>query len=276
MGAFTPPPRIPLGPPPPLSGTMLSPPELAPCPSPSPLFIPPQVMVQIMTGMSSIQEEVTKYLYRWDKYNNIYQLDKDAFIRRFAKANRPLSQFDAEIQKYKDSQSLIQNEETTTTIKFIKVDCAPLKTALGAHCNEWQKKFFTLLNTMACTELDALYEMFASSMKKIKAAPTSLDMLGEQLNLVTKLQAEEGLTVAKFEPLQAQYALLEKYEVSIKEEEVCTRRSLGMGLLWLNEHPPLVAGRKPSIWRQPPPLSSALYNVLCGSVWHQTAAGRAP
>lgn len=65
-------------------------------------------MVQIMTGMSSIQEEVTKYLYRWDKYNNIYTLDKDAFIRRFAKANRPLSQFDAEIQKYKDSHSLIQ------------------------------------------------------------------------------------------------------------------------------------------------------------------------
>lgn len=44
-----------------------------------------------------------------------------------------------------------QNEETTTTLRFLKVDCAPLKQALGGHCAEWQRKFFTLLNTTAST-----------------------------------------------------------------------------------------------------------------------------
>ena len=57
------------------------------------------------------------------------------------------------------------------------MDCAPLKQALTGHCNEWTKKFYNLLNTMASSELDALYELFKSNLEKVKATPSSLEML---------------------------------------------------------------------------------------------------
>ena len=179
-----------------------------------------KVMVQIMTGMSTIQEDVTKYLFlRWEKYNQVHTLDKDAYTRRFAKGKREMWQFDQEIQKYKDQMSLIQNEETTTTIKFIRVECLPLKNTLNKHCHGWMTKFYQLLNNMTNQELTSLYEYFSVNKKKILAQPTGLDMLGEQLATVQKLKAEEVQTEARFKPLKEQYGLLEKYEVAFPEQE---------------------------------------------------------
>eukprot|EP00756_Hemistasia_phaeocysticola_P025139 Hpha_TRINITY_DN15989_c0_g2::TRINITY_DN15989_c0_g2_i1::g.72379::m.72379/K10408/DNAH; dynein heavy chain, axonemal len=179
-----------------------------------------KVMVAIMTGMSTIQEDVTKYLFlRWEKYNQVHTLDKDAYTRRFAKGKREMWQFDQEIQKYKDQMSLIQNEETKTTIKFIKVECLPLKGALNKHCNEWMGKFYALLNQMASQELNSMYDMFKAYKKKIQETPVNLDMLGEQLATVQKLKTDEAATEARFKPVKEQYALLEKYEVAFSDQE---------------------------------------------------------
>ena len=64
-----------------------------------------KILVQIMNGMSACATELQKYLTYWDKYRPLWEMDKDAFIRRYAKAQRPLSQYDIDITRYKDQQS---------------------------------------------------------------------------------------------------------------------------------------------------------------------------
>ncbi|KAJ9437970.1 Dynein-1-beta heavy chain [Diplonema papillatum] len=192
-----------------------------------------KVMVQIMTGMSTIQEDVTKYLYlRWEKYDQVHTVDKDAYTRRFARGKREMWSFDQEIQKYKDQISLIQNEETTTTIKFLRVECLPLKATLNAHCQEWMVKIYQLLNSMAVQELNALYDYFSTNKKRVLAQPTGLDMLGEQLAAVQKIRAEESQIEARFKPVKEQYGLLEKCEVSIPEQELT--RLTGLDESWMS------------------------------------------
>ena len=42
----------------------------------------PQVLVSVMTGMREILPRLQKYLATWDRYKHIWDVDKDAFMRR--------------------------------------------------------------------------------------------------------------------------------------------------------------------------------------------------
>eukprot|EP00960_Hanusia_phi_P047139 758242-Hanusia_phi.AAC.10 len=56
-----------------------------------------KVMVAIMGGISSNVGKMQKQLTYWEKFNHIWEYDKDAFFRRYAKSNRPLSAFEEDI-----------------------------------------------------------------------------------------------------------------------------------------------------------------------------------
>ena len=87
-----------------------------------------------MTGMREILPRLQKYLNTWDRYKHIWDVDKDAFMRRYAKANRALTAFETDITRYKELQHDIQSEEGVSNIGFIRIDSQPLKQALTQHC----------------------------------------------------------------------------------------------------------------------------------------------
>ena len=179
-----------------------------------------KVLVQVMTGMREILPRLQKYLNTWDRYKHIWDVDKDAFMRRYDKARRALTAFETDITRYKELQHDIQSEEGISNIGFIRIDCQPLKQSLTQHCHTWQNKFTQLLNTNAATELMRLYEHMESCQDILKRRPRTLDQLAEQLKLLETENAEFEKTEARFEPLETQYRLLEKFEVAIKESEL--------------------------------------------------------
>ena len=44
--------------------------------------------------------QLMSYLTIWDSYREIWELDKEAFIRRYQRLNPPVSSFDADIARY--------------------------------------------------------------------------------------------------------------------------------------------------------------------------------
>ena len=164
------------------------------------------VLVQVMTGMRDILPKLQKYLNTWDRYKHIWDGDKDAFMRRYAKANRALSAFETDITRYKELQHEIGAEEGISNIGFIRIDSQPLKEALRQHCGMWQQKFTQLLNSQAATELQALLDHMEDCRTKLAQKPKNLDMLADMIKLhETEVQAQKA-TEERFEPLETQYA----------------------------------------------------------------------
>ena len=91
-----------------------------------------KVLVHVMTGMREILPRMVKYITTWDRYKHIWDVDKDAFMRRYAKANRALTAFETDIARYRELASDIQSEEGYSNIGFIRVDSGPLKQARAA------------------------------------------------------------------------------------------------------------------------------------------------
>lgn len=178
-----------------------------------------KIMVSIMGGMSSSLDKLQKYLTFWEKYKHTWDYDKDAYIRRYAKANRTLAAFEADIQRYKDLQNEIQAEETIVNMNFICIDCSPLKQAIVGHCVSWQSKYTSLLHGNALNELKELREIFSDNTTRLAKVPTTLEELADSINHCKKLQAEKESILGRFEPLYEEYKLLEKCDIQIPEEE---------------------------------------------------------
>ncbi|KAJ3396878.1 hypothetical protein HDV05_003046, partial [Chytridiales sp. JEL 0842] len=89
--------------------------------------------VGIQNGMANNASKCQAYLRNWDSYREIWEINKDAFIRRYAKLKPALSTFDADINRYNEVANNTQKEETLTNVNFVRLDCSPLKHALVAH-----------------------------------------------------------------------------------------------------------------------------------------------
>ncbi|CAK4669134.1 unnamed protein product [Aphanomyces euteiches] len=189
-----------------------------------------KVLVHIMNGMSASATELQKYLGYWDKYKILWNQDKQAFIRRYAKANRPLQQFRVDIERYREQQVSIQNEDLTNTINFIQIDTQSLKASLVDHTVQWIGKLTGLLNQTASDELKALIKMIKENTKRLEVKPTNLDHLGESIRLLQEIKDSAPTVEAQFEPLQQKYDLLAEFDVQISDEE--TRDLQGLRAQW--------------------------------------------
>ncbi|KAG4103981.1 dynein heavy chain and region D6 of dynein motor-domain-containing protein [Neocallimastix lanati (nom. inval.)] len=186
--------------------------------------------VTIQNGMTNNGVKCQEYIKSWDNYREIWEINKDAFIRRYAKSKPALSTFDADINRYNEVANNTQKEETFTNIYFALLDCSLLKHDLVTHCVEWQNKLTTLLNDNAKQELNDLYELFQTNTEKLSKPPTTLDELSSGLKLISELKENSESIQGQFSPIHEKYQILEKYEVPITENE--KERLEGLNAHW--------------------------------------------
>ena len=58
-----------------------------------------KTQTQINSGMQLNATNLQNYLSTWDNYREIWEINKDAFIRRYQKLNPQVSSFDADIAR---------------------------------------------------------------------------------------------------------------------------------------------------------------------------------
>ncbi|EFJ08553.1 hypothetical protein SELMODRAFT_185288 [Selaginella moellendorffii] len=179
-----------------------------------------EILMMITAGVIGITDKVQHYLQYWEKkYRSIWDQDKDAFIRRYERAKKPLSAFESDIVKYRDLQEDVQGEEGITNLRFLRIDCGPLKQAIISHCVAWVSKFTTLLNTIAKTELESIYAYMEKNKQQLKRKPETLDQLTETVNEWRAVVDERSAMEAKFTPIDEKYDTLFKFEVMIPDDE---------------------------------------------------------
>ncbi|BDA42104.1 Dynein heavy chain 2, axonemal [Coccomyxa sp. Obi] len=184
-------------------------------------------------SMPSVVDRVQTLLLYWEKkYKLLWDQDKDAFMRRYEKAQKPLAAFEADIRRHRDIIDDITSESASDTIRFLYVDCGPLKQALVAHCEAWISKFTTLLSSLAMRELAELHAYVRSSSAELtqllQTSPEAKEV--EALELGKKILDEREGMQAKIEQLHGRFQLLEEAEVPLGDPE--TTQLEGLHLAW--------------------------------------------
>jgi dynein heavy chain len=179
-----------------------------------------RVVVASMNGMSSSATELQKYLSYWDKYRSLWEMDKEFYFRKYAKANRNPQQFDVTISGFKHQQGDIQSESSNHNINFVRVDCNTLKDSLVNHCLQCQNRLTGLLNQNGSDELKSIYDLFKDSSDKLVQSPNDLDELSYKIGLCKQLKDDKEVIRARFDPVREIYDTLTKFEVVVKDEEL--------------------------------------------------------
>ncbi|CAG9464381.1 unnamed protein product [Pedinophyceae sp. YPF-701] len=175
---------------------------------------------QLVNLGEGITAQAKQFLDYWEKkYQHVWDQDKDAYIRRYKKADKPLLAFNGDTQKYQDLGEEVMAEDTSTNMRFMRVDCSPLKQSIHGHCNAWVGKFTGLLHDISSTELNNLFSYFRDNKAKLAQQPANLDELASSVTLQRKLAAERESTEARFQPLRAKYESLEKFGVGLRDAE---------------------------------------------------------
>ncbi|XP_071375886.1 dynein axonemal heavy chain 2, partial [Centroberyx affinis] len=194
-----------------------------------------KIQAAVAAGMRANAGHLQAYLKTWDKYREIWETNKDSFIRRYQRLNPPVSSFDADIARYTEVDNNVQQEETVLSIQFVMLDCSPLKFSLVQHCHEWQGKFTQLLSLMASTRLKELHGFLQDNAKRLSQPPQTLVELGESLKLLETIQGDLAKTEAQIPPIHEQFAILEKYEVTVEQAVQEMLESLNREWLWFQQ-----------------------------------------
>lgn len=59
-----------------------------------------KIQAAIATGMTANASHLQAYLKTWDKYRDIWEINKDSFIQRYQRLNPPVTSFDADIHRH--------------------------------------------------------------------------------------------------------------------------------------------------------------------------------
>jgi dynein heavy chain len=179
-----------------------------------------RMTVSIMNGMSGSATELQKYLGYWDQYKALWEMDKDQYIRKYAKNNKPPSQFDVDVTKYRNLQSQITGETSQHIINFVRVDCNVMKDSLIGHCLQCQNKLTDLLHHNGHEELKSILNLFKDSSERLTVAPVDLDELSEKIGLRKHLFESLEAVQERFSPVHEVYNTLMKFDVPVAEAEL--------------------------------------------------------
>ena len=170
-------------------------------------------IIAIDSGLGKIVDPVATFVARWEaSYRHVWETDKDQFIARYRKAKKPLADFEADIERYQALLEQVTREDGVANLLFLRIDSAPLKSSLKSHCEEWKRRFTTLLLETADEELAALYRHFESNTKELVTAPTNLDELAAKVNVHKRIMETKEETHGRFAPLRAIYASLHRMD----------------------------------------------------------------
>ena len=174
---------------------------------------------QINAGMEHNAKLLDQYLTTWlNNFRELWEVNKDSFLLRYEQRNPAVSIFDGDIARYTEVENNIQNQETIQTVQFILLDCSPLKFSLLGHCQEWQNRFTSLLLKLASQTLRRLIGCFEENTQRVMVQPETHFDLDKSNKLLEALQTNLPAINDQFLPLNEQFDVLQKYEVTVPDE----------------------------------------------------------
>ncbi|KAF6777224.1 hypothetical protein AHF37_03473 [Paragonimus kellicotti] len=201
-----------------------------------------QFQSALVAAEQEISSAVQEPLSYWDQFREIWELPKDDFIQRYRQLNPHVSSIDADIARYTEVTNKVQDAETMVTTRFLQLDFSLLKNAIAAHCRDWQQRLTNLLLDMTTDSLNGVYTYVATVSEKISKPPQNLDELSESIQLLERILTEQHEIQAKFGPLEEQFAILDKCEVTYTDEVANRRANLAND--WMQFQSALVAAEQ--------------------------------
>ncbi|XP_030749874.1 dynein heavy chain 2, axonemal [Sitophilus oryzae] len=170
---------------------------------------------QLNNEVRYVVEKIKEYIKVWEPFRDLWEVDKDKFIRRYEEEDPSAALFDANIGRYTELANNVQIQETVSEVYFLQINCANLKKAIIEHCLEWQEKLCLLLYNITERKLNDIYEYMDKNIKEISKEPQTLEHMQQSIVLHAQLKNDIPIQEEQFPQITDQIYTLDKYTVPI-------------------------------------------------------------
>ncbi|XP_077826327.1 dynein axonemal heavy chain 2 isoform X1 [Macaca mulatta] len=166
-----------------------------------------KIQTQISSGMTNNASLLQNYLKTWDMYREIWEINKDSFIRRYQRLNPPVSSFDADIARIsRPPQTLEELGVSLQLMDTLQHDLANLETQIPPIHEQ-----FAILEKYEVPVEDSVLEMLDSlNGEWVVFQQTLLD--SEQMLKKYKEKFKTGLIHSADDFKKKAHTLLEDFE----------------------------------------------------------------
>lgn len=101
---------------------------------------------------------IKDYMKNWEPFRDLWEIDKDLFMKKYEMENPSAANFDANIGRYTEVANNVHIQETVVDVHFIQINFGDLKKSIIEHCIEWQLKLCELLYSLTAKKITTVYD----------------------------------------------------------------------------------------------------------------------
>ncbi|XP_031362138.1 dynein axonemal heavy chain 10 [Lonchura striata] len=185
--------------------------------SQSPLVIEQAVL--ITQNVHKILASLRECLNRWKKYELLWKSDKSAVLDRLAAEKPPCVVFDEHLQFYMKVAQEVTQQPLIKDEQFIRLQLAPLASAVQENAKSWLMSLGKLLNELAREELFSLQDEIQKLSENVNRPPETLDDLRVVLSAFGVVRDVAVEVELRYLDIGEKYRTLAMYNIPVPEEE---------------------------------------------------------
>uniref|UniRef100_A0A673VC35 Dynein axonemal heavy chain 10 n=1 Tax=Suricata suricatta TaxID=37032 RepID=A0A673VC35_SURSU len=176
----------------------------------------PQIIeqaVMIPQNIHRILVSLMKYLQKWKRYRPLWKLDKAIVLEKFAAKKPPCASYDEKLQFYSRIAREALRRPLTKDQHCVRLQLAPLATAVRESARSWVASLGRLLNESAREELGHLHEEIEILAKNLKKSPSTLEDLKFVLATIAEIRSKSLVMELRYRDVQDRYHTMAMYNL---------------------------------------------------------------
>ncbi|XP_010134250.1 PREDICTED: dynein heavy chain 10, axonemal, partial [Buceros rhinoceros silvestris] len=185
--------------------------------SQNPLIIEQAVL--LAQNVHKLLASLSKYLNQWQRYNLLWNLDKDIVLERLAAEKPSCITFDEGLQFYMKVAQEVTQQPLIKDEQFIRLQLSPLASTVQENARGWVMSLGKLLNESAREELFSLQEEMQRLSQSLKRPPDTLEDLKIVLGTIAEIKGMSFKAELKYLDIWERYRTLAMYNIPVDKEE---------------------------------------------------------
>lgn len=184
--------------------------------------------------------EVNLYAERWIPYRDIWEVDREEFMRNYERQWPDMVAYEKDLKRYTEVSEIVYGADSIVTIGWLQVDCGKLKEGISEESQEWFQVLAGNLYDKAKGNLLQAYNYMEEKRKALSKEPETLQEQLEIWKVAQEVRGEVRQKVfASFPAIKERFDLLRKYkfelEENVEEMEINMERNWRKYLRFLKE-----------------------------------------
>ena len=190
-----------------------------------------KAFAQLSSCLSGLKVELSSFNQRWQKYKELWEVDREVFIHDLLKKKPSIYDFENELKKYNLIEAEMETEPNDFQYGQMLINNLTFKSTLKNEIKQWVNGIGNAMHTKYKGEMDMLYAQVNDLDKKLDRSINDLDDIRIIMETQKKLREIEIDIDMKIELVENAFSMMAKYELQMTKDDV--ERVEGIGKRWL-------------------------------------------